>query len=62
MSKNVRASRYLERRIYERPFKSEPNFIENQSEHISKLSLHQSLVKRLFTAISVSRTRVHVAC
>ena len=36
---------YLERRIYERPLKSE-TFIENQSEHISKLSLHQSLVKR----------------
>ena len=29
-------SRYLERRIYERPLKSEP-FIENQSEHISKI-------------------------
>ena len=28
---------YLERRIYERPLKSEP-FIENESEHISKLS------------------------
>ena len=37
----------LERRIYERPLTSEP-FIENQSEHISKLSLHQSLVKRKF--------------
>ncbi|CAH3162217.1 unnamed protein product [Pocillopora meandrina] len=35
----------LERRIYERPLTSEP-FTENQSEHISKLSLHQSLVKR----------------
>ena len=33
--------------IYERPLTSEP-FIENQSEHISKLSLHQSLVKRKF--------------
>ena len=45
-----RMSGYLERRIYERPLKSEPNFIENQSEHISKLSLHiQSLVKRKFT-------------
>ena len=40
-------SRYLERRIYERPLKSEP-FIENQSEHISKLFLHQSVVKRKF--------------
>ena len=30
-------SGYLERLFYERPFKSEP-FIENQSEHISKLS------------------------
>ena len=39
---------YLERRIYERQLKSEPNFIENHSEHISKLSLHQSLVKRKF--------------
>ena len=45
-------SGYLERRIYERP-ESEP-FMENQSEHkltcklISKLSLHQSLVKRKF--------------
>jgi len=29
-------SGYLERRIYERPLESEP-FIENQSEHISKL-------------------------
>ena len=36
----------LERCIYERPLTSEP-FIENQSEHISKLSLHQSLVKRI---------------
>ena len=25
---------YLERRIYERQLKSDPNFIENQSEHI----------------------------
>ena len=41
-------SGYLETRIYEWPLKSEPNFIENQSEHISKLSLHQSLVKRKF--------------
>ena len=38
---------YLERRIYERPLTSEP-FIENQCEHITKLSLHQSLVKRKF--------------
>ena len=38
----------LERRIYERPLKSEPNFIKNESEHISKPSLHQSLVKRKF--------------
>ena len=28
-------SGYLERCIYERPLKTEPNFIENQSEHIS---------------------------
>ena len=41
-------SGHLEKRIYERPLKSEPNFIENQSEHILKLSLHQSLVKRKF--------------
>ena len=34
-------SGYLERRIYERP-------LHLQSEHISKLSLHQSLVKRKF--------------
>ena len=40
-------SRYLERRIYERPLKSE-SLIENQSEHISKLFLHQSVVKRKF--------------
>ena len=40
-------SGYLERRIYERPLKSEP-FIENQSENISKLSLHPSLVKGKF--------------
>ena len=42
-------SRYLERRIYERPLKSE-SFIENQSEHISKLFLHQTVhvVKRKF--------------
>ena len=40
-------SGYLERRIYERPAKSEP-FIENHREHISKLSLHQSLEKRKF--------------
>ena len=55
-------SGYLERRIYERPLNSEP-FIENQSEHISKLSLHQSLVKRKFihcdfSEDAVSRTRV----
>ena len=53
-------SRYLERRIYERPIKSEP-FIENQSEHISKLFLHQSVVKRKFIHChfeDVSRTRV----
>ena len=52
---------YLERRIYERPLKSEPNFIENQSEHISKLSLHQSLVKRKFIHcdfLDVLRTRI----
>ena len=40
-------SRYLERHIYERVLKSEP-FIENQSEHISKLFLHQSVEKRKF--------------
>ena len=33
---------YLERRNYE------PPLTENQSQHISKLSLHQSLVKRKF--------------
>ena len=38
---------HLERRIYERRLKIEA-FKENQSEHISKLSLHQSLVKRKF--------------
>ena len=47
-------SGYLERRIYERPLKSEPS-IENQSEHISKLSLHESLVKRKFIAREPSR-------
>ena len=46
----------LERRIYERPLTSEP-FIENQSEHISKLSLHQSLVKRKFTTKRYRRAR-----
>ena len=40
-------SGYLERRIYKRPLKTGP-FIENQSEYISKLCLHQSLVKRKF--------------
>ena len=39
-------SGYVARRIYERPLKSKP-FVENQSQHISKLSLN-----RLFTAIS----------
>ena len=33
--------------IPEKDYQSEP-FIENQSEHISKLSLDQSLVKRKF--------------
>ena len=46
----------LERRIYERPLTSEP-FIENQSEHISKLSLHQSLVKRKFVTKRNRRAR-----
>ena len=42
--------------IYERPLTSEP-FIENQSEHISKLSLHQSLVKRKFITKRYRRAR-----
>ena len=42
--------------IYERPLASEP-FIENQSEHISKLSLHQSLVKRKFITKRYRRAR-----
>ena len=46
----------LERRMYERPLTSEP-FIENQSEHISKLSLHQSLVKRKFITKRYRRAR-----
>ena len=46
----------LERRIYERPLTSEP-FIESQSEHISKLSLHQSLVKRKFITKRYRRAR-----
>ena len=46
----------LERRIYERPLTSEP-FIENQSEHISKLSLHQSLAKRKFITKRYRRAR-----
>ena len=46
----------LETRIYERPLTSEP-FIENQSEHISKLSLHQSLVKRKFITKCYRRAR-----
>ena len=36
-------SEYLERQIYERFFRSEPSivkFIENQSEHLSKLTLY----------------------
>ena len=36
-------SEYLERQIYERSLKSEPSivkFIENQSEHLSKLTLY----------------------
>ena len=49
-------SRYLERRIYERPLKSEP-FIKNQSEHILKLSLHQSLLKRKFITKRYRRAR-----
>ena len=49
-------SGYLERHIYERPHKSEP-FIENQSEHISKLSLHQSLAKRKFITKRFRRAR-----
>ena len=52
----------LERRIYERPLTSEP-FIENQSEHISKLSLHQSLVKRLLqSAIDVPVNQAEFHC
>ena len=49
-------SGYLERRIYERPLKSE-RFIENQSEHISRLSLHQSLLKRKFITKRYRRAR-----
>ena len=49
-------SGYLERRIYERPLKSEP-FIENQSEHTSKLSLHQSHVKPKFITKRFRRAR-----
>ena len=49
-------SGYLERRIYERPLKSEP-FIENQSEHRSKLSLYQSLVNLKLIAKSYRRAR-----
>ena len=44
------------RRINERPLTSEP-FIENQSEQISKLSLHQSLVKRKFITKRYRRAR-----
>ena len=46
-----RKSGYLERRrIYERPLHlhERVNLLENQSDHISKLSLRQSLVKRKF--------------
>ena len=46
----------LEKRIYDRPLTSDP-FIENQSEHISKLSLHQSLVKRKFITKRYRRAR-----
>ena len=46
----------LERRIYERPLTSEP-FIGNQSEHISTLSLHQSVVKRKFIRKRYRRAR-----
>ena len=46
----------LKRRIYERPLTSEP-FVENQSEHISKLSLQQSLVKRKFITKRRRRAR-----
>ena len=46
----------LEKRIYERPLTSEP-FIENQSERISNLSLHQSLVKRKFITKRYRRAR-----
>ena len=53
----------LERRIYERPLTSEP-FIENQSEHISKLSLHQSLVNLslLQSAIDVPVNQAEFHC
>ena len=56
-------SGYLERRIYERPLKSEP-FIENESEHRSKLSLHQSLVNRslLQSAIDVPVNQTEFHC
>ena len=47
-------SGYLERHIYERPLKSEPKFIENQSEHISK---HQSLVKQVYSLRFLSRLK-----
>ena len=46
----------LERRIYERPLKGEL-FIENQSEHLSIRSFHQSLVKRKFITKRYRRAR-----
>ena len=39
-------SEYLERQIYERSLKSEPSIvklIENQSEHLSKLTLYKAI-------------------
>ena len=66
MSEKLKSG-YLERRIYERPLKSEPS-IENQSEHklklISKLSLHQSLVNvsLLQSAIDVPVNQAEFHC
>ena len=45
MSEDLRMD--IQRDVFTIAVESEP-FIDNQSEHISKLSLHQSLVKRKF--------------
>ena len=58
-------SEYLERQIYERSLKSEPSivkFIENQSEHLSKLTLYHLKKNVLQGDVDVLVNRAEFHC